>query len=371
MFKLRRLTRGWVFVGLVLFALLVMSIYPTGGEASSPLAQATVTQTPRGTPILARRAPLATAPSLGAASTFSVLAALSMSAAGAGTTVSGDLGLSPGLASSKTGPWTVGGSQYFGPLSLAFNAQASALSAYANLAGQGSNGVWSASPWSPVPGVWTAASDTTFTGALTLSGSYNDVWVFQVGRDMTFSGSVTMAGNAQPCNVFWQIGRDATIATGTKFIGTLIASRDVSLVSGATVNGRIISLNSSLTTDGNTISGPTCVAGPPSTPTNTPTPLPPTQTAIVPTQTAIAATQTAIAATLAPSLTAIAATLTVIAPTQTVIAATQTAAARTPTPVPIRPAEVPEANTLLLFGGGIGGIATWLGWQLRKARSKH
>ncbi len=221
----------------------------------------------------------ATAPPLGTADTFSVLAALSMSAAGAGTTVSGDLGLSPGLASSLTGPWTVGGTEYFGPLSLAGTAQTDALGAFTNLAGQSSSGPWAVSPWSPVPGVWTVGTDVTFAGTITLSGSYTDVWVFQVGRDMTFSGSVVLTGNAQPCNVFWQIGRSATIATGSTFVGTLIASADVTLVSGATVNGRIISLNSSLTTDGNTISGPICAAPPSPTPTPTPGGPTPTPTA--------------------------------------------------------------------------------------------
>lgn len=215
----------------------------------------------------------AAAPPMGSASTFSVLAALSMSAAGAGTTVSGDLGLSPGLASSRTGPWTVGGSSYFGPSSLAFNAQASALAAFNNLAGQGSNGGWGVNPWSPVPGVWTVASDTTFTGTITLTGTSTDVWVFQVGRDMTFSGSVVLAGTAQACNVFWQVGRSATIASGSRFVGTLIASADVTLVSGATVDGRIISLNSSLTTDGNTVSGPSCLAAPPPCPVVTLSPV--------------------------------------------------------------------------------------------------
>ncbi len=203
----------------------------------------------------------ATAPPLGAADSFGVLAALSMSAAGAGTTVIGDLGLSPGLAVSRTGPWAVTGSQYFGPLSLAATAQGAALSAFNNLAGQGSNGPWSASPWSPAPGVWTVASDTTFTGTITLTGLATDVWVFQVGRDMVFTGSVIMAGTANPCNVFWQIGRDATIALNSTFVGTLIASRDITLVSGATVDGRIISLNSSLTTDGNTVTA--CSLPPP------------------------------------------------------------------------------------------------------------
>jgi hypothetical protein len=39
-------------------------------------------------------------------------------------------------------------------------------------------------------------------------------------------------------------------------------------------------------------------------------------------------------------------------------------------PVSSKPAEVPEADMLLLFGGGMGGLATWVGWQFRKRRVK-
>jgi hypothetical protein len=213
---------------------------------------------------VALAAPLAaTAPGLGAAASFSVLAALSASAAGAGTTISGDLGLSPGLASSRTGPWTVGGTEYFGPLSLAANAQIDALGAFVNLAGQPSSGTWSGAT-SPAPGVWTDAGSSTFAGTLMLTGSPTDVWVFQIGTDLTFSGSVSLGGGARACNVFWQIGRDATIGVGSAFVGTLIASRDVTVVSGASVDGRIISLTGALTTDGNSIFGPSCAAPPPS-----------------------------------------------------------------------------------------------------------
>jgi hypothetical protein len=208
----------------------------------------------------ARSRSVASSPSLGAASSFSVLADLSMSAAAAGTTVSGDLGLSTGLADSRTGPWTVGGSEYFGPTSLASDARTAALGAFTNLASQTTDGVWASI--NPVPGVWTIAADQTFTGTLTLTGGYDDVWVFQIGNDMTFSGSVILGGNAQACHVFWQIGRDATIASGSTFVGTLIAQRTITLVSGATVNGRILALDGSLTTDGNSISGPTCASAP-------------------------------------------------------------------------------------------------------------
>ena len=139
---------------------------------------------------------------------------------------------------------------------------------------------------SPAPGVWTVASDIMFNGILTLNGGYDDVWVFQIGQDMTFSGSVVLTGNAQPCHVFWQIGRSATIASGSTFAGTLIASSgSVTLVSGATVRGRIMVLSAAITTDGNSISGPACIAAPTPTltPTSTPTSIPtsaPTSTPI-------------------------------------------------------------------------------------------
>ena len=51
----------------------------------------------------------AIAPSLGTAATFSVLAGTTMTADASGATISGDLGVSPGLAA--TGTWThTGGS---------------------------------------------------------------------------------------------------------------------------------------------------------------------------------------------------------------------------------------------------------------------
>jgi WD40 repeat protein len=35
---------------------------------------------------------------------------------------------------------------------------------------------------------------------------------------------------------------------------------------------------------------------------------------------------------------------------------------------PVGPSEVPEGDTILLFGAGAGGLFTWLGWQWRKVR---
>ena len=202
----------------------------------------------------------ATAPSLGAAGVYSVLGALSAASANT-TTIAGNLGLSPGMDTSITGPWVVGGATYFGATGPAANAQSSASGAYTNLANQISDGLWSGAT-EPLPGVWSSGSSETFAGTLTLNGSYTDVWVFQIPASLTFSGSVVMGGEAQACNVFWQVGESATIASGTSFVGTLIAENDISLVSGATVSGRIISLVGAITVDNNTISMPPCSSAP-------------------------------------------------------------------------------------------------------------
>jgi hypothetical protein len=202
----------------------------------------------------------ATAPSLGAAGAYSVLGALSASSANT-TTIEGNLGLSPGEELSRTGPWSVGGDEYFGPTGPSFDAQGAALGAYNNLAGQIPNGLWSGAT-APLPGVWSSGSSETFTGTLTLNGTYDDVWVFQIPASLTFTGSVVMGGDAQACHVFWQVGESAVIMGGANFIGTLIAEDNITLTSGANVSGRIISLVGAITVDNNTINMPPCASAP-------------------------------------------------------------------------------------------------------------
>jgi uncharacterized repeat protein (TIGR01451 family) len=90
------------------------------------------------------------------------------------------------------------------------------------------------------------------------------VWIFQITNDLTFTSAatVTLGAGVNPCNVYWFIDRTATIngAPGNKFVGTLIANNNVSLVTGVTVIGRVMALTGTLSTAGITnISG--CAAG--------------------------------------------------------------------------------------------------------------
>jgi len=193
----------------------------------------------------------ATAPNLGTAASFSVMAGTTMTSA-VTTTVSGDLGLSPADATSRTGSWVVTGTEYFaGAAAIAKTAASNAWTSMGSTGGTAWNPV---TDISPAPGLWTRAGDATFSNTLTLNGSATDVWIFQISDSLTFTGTVNLTGGAQACNVYWRIASNATIngAPGNKFIGTLIAGSDISLVGGVTADGRMIALTGALTTAGTT-----------------------------------------------------------------------------------------------------------------------
>ena len=109
----------------------------------------------------------------------------------------------------------------------------------------------------------TAASPLVLNG----QGDANSVFVFQASSDLvTASGSVVQLENgAQACNVFWQVGSSATLATSSTFVGTIMALTSATLDSGATVQGRVLARNGAVTLDANTITTPPACAASSST----------------------------------------------------------------------------------------------------------
>lgn len=214
-----------LLVSVPLVALLAAACDTDSNGPSSPalLAHATASLSASG------------APSLGAASSFVVLGGTSVTCTA--STVSGDVGVSPGTSVTGFPPTetlcTLAGTIHAGDARaalahndfvIAYDALKAMTCDPANdLTGQELGGKTLA------PGVYCFSTTAGLTGQLTLDGPSNGIWVFQIGTGLTTgsgatgNASVVMAGGGQACNVYWQVGSQATIGTGTAFQGNILA----------------------------------------------------------------------------------------------------------------------------------------------------
>jgi hypothetical protein len=122
------------------------------------------------------------------------------------------------------------------------------------------------------PGTYKAAGGSfQITGSdLTLDarGDANAAWVFQTASTLTVGTpaaprNITLINGAQAKNVFWRVGTSATInaAGGGTMVGTILASSAISFstvgnVAVATLNGRAVALNASVTMTNTVINVP-------------------------------------------------------------------------------------------------------------------
>ena len=208
----------------------------------------------------------ATSPTLVGAKNYSILGGSAITNTGA-SSATGDVGVSPGTS---IGGGITGGTQHSNDAS-AIAAQTDATNAYTSL-GQtcdfGPVGPTDLAGAVLTPGVYCYSSSVQISvgGVLHLDalGNPNAVWIFKTGSTLTtISGASVVFDNVgSACNVWWQIGSSATLGTTTSFIGNIIAAHDITLLTGATVNGRIlargVSADGTVALDTNTISGPTC-----------------------------------------------------------------------------------------------------------------
>jgi hypothetical protein len=213
-----------------------------------------------GTPDAACRQPVVV---LGAADNFVVLAGSTVTNAGP-SSLTGDLGVSPGTAVTGFPPGTVVGTQHVGDsaaaqgvadLTTAYNDAAGrtlcAITVAGNLGGQ-----------TLTPGLYKSTSSLEISsGDLTLDaqGDATAVFIFQMASTLTTTSGrqIILSGSAKSTNVFWQVGTSATLGSTSAFYGTIMADQAVTMSTGATLNGRVLARVAAVALDSNTIVKPT------------------------------------------------------------------------------------------------------------------
>jgi len=92
------------------------------------------------------------------------------------------------------------------------------------------------------PGLYTWGSSVNMTGNITINGSANDVWIFQMSGDFLVDNAVivTLAGGAQAKNIFWQVAGQATLGGTSAVKGNILSQTGITLQTGATLLGRAL-----------------------------------------------------------------------------------------------------------------------------------
>ncbi|HXC47591.1 MAG TPA: ice-binding family protein [Candidatus Sulfotelmatobacter sp.] len=206
----------------------------------------------------------AQAPSLGSAASFAVLGSSTVTCTGV-STITGDVGVSPGSAATGFPPCTATAIdaadavalQAHHDAALAYSALAADVCPSANnLTGQDLGGL------SLGPGVYCFDTSAELTGTLNLTGS--GPWIFKIGSTLTTASasSVLVNGNGSIspaglplCNpgVFWQVGSSATLGTGTQFQGVILALISDTVTTSANVSGGVFALTGAVTLDTNNV----------------------------------------------------------------------------------------------------------------------
>ena len=266
---------------------------------------------------------------LGSSSAFTILSKTGISTTGT-TAVVGDIGVSPAPATYITGfaltlpaasafstsaivTGKVYASDYANPTpALLTTAILDMQNAYTDGMGRAAGvtelGAGNIGGLTLAPNVYKWGTGVVIPTDVTLSGSANDVWIFQIAQTLTVSSGVkiTLSGGAQASNVFWVVGGQTTLGTGASFKGIILDQTAIVINNGAQLQGRALA-QTAVTLDSNAVSAPSVTTtAPVIIPTPTPTPTPTTAPVTTVTTTAPASNVTnSIGVSVPPTTTAV------------------------------------------------------------------
>ncbi|MEU4229771.1 ice-binding family protein [Nonomuraea sp. NPDC026600] len=210
---------------------------------------------------------------IGAAEPYGVVAGVSVNNTNL-TTISGDLGISPARTLTGFPPGTINGDRQLGNATAAA-VKADVVAAYNDIAGRTADATVAAQLGGTTKGPGLYDSDGggfAINGTLTLDAQGDPDAVFAFRADTLTTARVSniaLARGAQADNVFWQISDTAALGIYSTFRGNVLAQHAVAVNFGASVDGRIFSLNGSVTTTGTDSIPATRIAIPNDPPTAT------------------------------------------------------------------------------------------------------
>jgi type VI secretion system secreted protein VgrG len=209
--------------------------------------------------VLTLAAPAFGAINLGAAETFAVLGASTVTNTG-GTKIQGNLGVSPGAAVVGFPPGKMMVGTIYAGDAVAARAQADLTTAYktaaampcgSNITGQNLGGL------TLTPGVYCFDTSAQLTGALVLDfqGGRHSTFVFQIGSTLTTASGATVSFvngencHHKRCSITWQVGSSATLGTSTNFSGDILAQASITLTTSVFLCGRALARTGAVTMD--------------------------------------------------------------------------------------------------------------------------
>lgn len=106
-------------------------------------------------------------------------------------------------------------------------------------------------------GLYKWTNTVTMPSDVIISGSADDVWIFQISGDMTMSSAVniTLTGGAQAKNIFWQVAGEVVLGTTSHFEGVILSMTGITMQTGASINGRLLA-QTAVILDSNAVTKP-------------------------------------------------------------------------------------------------------------------
>ena len=227
------------------------TVMATSGTISGT-ATVTVTVTPPPPP-----PPATTLVNLGTAAPNGIMAGLSVTCITGGI-INANVSISPGNTINGFGPCVITGVQHLAD-AVAAQGQIDLTAAYNTLAGlpcPPANAIVANLGGTTKPaGVYCTASGIGVTGTLTLDGGGdpNANFVFQAGSSLTTAGNIVLINGAQAKNVYWQVGSSATLGVSSQWQGNILALSSITMVDNATLLGRALARNGSVTLGTNNV----------------------------------------------------------------------------------------------------------------------